>query len=54
LGKNGVRQKAWKITEGFGVSVKEPLLYRLTKSARTVTRGFYLEKRVYIGFTSNG
>jgi len=27
-------------------------LYVLVKSARTVSRAFYLETRVYIGFTS--
>jgi len=29
-------------------------LYMLVKSARTVSREFYLEKRVYIGLTSYG
>jgi len=29
-------------------------LYMLVKSARTVSREFYMEKRVYIGRTSHG
>jgi len=32
----------------------EPLLQMLAKSAKTVSREFYLKKRVYIALTSYG